>query len=402
MRQILYITYDGLTDPLGQSQILAYLKRLSALGNNIVILSFEKEERYGKIKDEVLAIVTENNLIWIPISYTRTPPVFSTIYDIIKGYRVCKTLHKQYKFDIVHCRGYIPAIFGRKMKKSFGVKFIFDMRGWWPDEKLESGSWDKKIYRPVYNYFKKLERKFFRDCDFAVSLTYKGKEEIKRQKLAGESKIGVIPTCVDFDIFQPWSPDHRDKMRQKLGIQPAEKVFVYAGSIGGNYNIDTLVSVFKGFQKNYRQNFLLILSKDPFSDDVRQKFLTAGITRFAIYNVPFTGVTDFLRAGDVGFIFYRMSFSTIGRSPTKLGEYWASGMPIIAFKEIGDLDYILDKYPRSGILLSSDENNWSNELQHLVFPGQDQLRKYAEDYFHVMKGVKFYQSVYDSLCPFQK
>ena len=35
-----------MTDPLGQSQVLPYLKGLSALGHQFHLISFEKNERY--------------------------------------------------------------------------------------------------------------------------------------------------------------------------------------------------------------------------------------------------------------------------------------------------------------------------------------------------------------------
>ena len=49
-KKVLYITYDGLTDPLGQSQILPYLKGLAKHGYQFTILSFEKKDRFQKEK----------------------------------------------------------------------------------------------------------------------------------------------------------------------------------------------------------------------------------------------------------------------------------------------------------------------------------------------------------------
>ena len=46
--KVLYITYDGLTDPLGQSQVLPYLFWLSKKGYHFTVLSFEKKERLKK------------------------------------------------------------------------------------------------------------------------------------------------------------------------------------------------------------------------------------------------------------------------------------------------------------------------------------------------------------------
>ena len=43
MKSVLYISYDGMTDPLGQSQVLPYLKGLSNRGHRITILSCEKQ-----------------------------------------------------------------------------------------------------------------------------------------------------------------------------------------------------------------------------------------------------------------------------------------------------------------------------------------------------------------------
>jgi glycosyltransferase involved in cell wall biosynthesis len=397
MRSILYITYDGLTDPLGQSQILAYLKRLSALQNKIVILSFEKEELYRREHAKIKKIVDDHGLIWVPLRYTKRPPVFSTILDIQKGYRTSKQLHTRYRFQIVHCRGYIPAMLGRRLQKNLGLRFIFDMRGWWPDEKLESGYWDKKIYRPVYRYFKNREKEFFSHCDFAVSLTYKGKAEIERQQLAEKGKTGVIPTCVDFEIFKSRDENTSRDLRKRLGIRDHEKVFVYSGSLGGNYDPAILIAVFRAFQQRYPQSYLLILSKDRVGAELQHQFQQAGIERMAIYNAPFVDVTNYLRAADVGFIYYKMSFSTIGRSPTKMGEYWASGIPIISFKGIGDLDYILEKYPGGGVLLSGDEKKWQEEMSGLSVIDAETLRGYALNYFHVEKGVKFYQGIYEQL-----
>lgn len=45
MAAIVYLSYEGLTDPLGPSQVLAYLKPLSALGHRITLITFEKPER---------------------------------------------------------------------------------------------------------------------------------------------------------------------------------------------------------------------------------------------------------------------------------------------------------------------------------------------------------------------
>ena len=44
----IFISYDGLTDPLGQSQILPYMIGLSSKGYEITILRCEKKDVFDK------------------------------------------------------------------------------------------------------------------------------------------------------------------------------------------------------------------------------------------------------------------------------------------------------------------------------------------------------------------
>ena len=135
MKKILYITYDGLTDPLGQSQILPYLVGLSEHGFQFIILSFEKKDSYEKEKDSVKNITDSANIKWIPLSFTSKPPILSKIYDRWKLKRASLKLFKQERFDMISCRSYVAAEIGLLFKKKFGTKFLFDMRGFWADEK---------------------------------------------------------------------------------------------------------------------------------------------------------------------------------------------------------------------------------------------------------------------------
>ena len=44
---VLYISYDGMLEPLGQSQVLAYLERLAA-GRRMHLISFEKRAEWAR------------------------------------------------------------------------------------------------------------------------------------------------------------------------------------------------------------------------------------------------------------------------------------------------------------------------------------------------------------------
>ena len=55
-KHALYLSYDGMTDPLGQSQVLPYIIGLQQKGIAFTLISFEKIERF---KEEGAAIKSQ-------------------------------------------------------------------------------------------------------------------------------------------------------------------------------------------------------------------------------------------------------------------------------------------------------------------------------------------------------
>lgn len=392
-----------MTDSLGQSQVLSYLKRLYDQDVEIDLLSFEKPERYNsEEKSKVIDIIGGRGIHWHPLSYTKSPPIFSTVKDIFAGWKKIKELYDSKDFDIVHCRGYIAAILGLKCKKKFGSKFIFDMRGWWPDEKLESGLWDQFFFKPVYNYFKKLEKEFFTQSDITISLTYAGQREIISQGLKSPDKIGVIPTCVDFDVFKAYNKEVRKEVGDELDIPEDAFTLLYSGALGTNYNNEGIFQVFKTVIAKQHNAYFIILTKDDvaYVNQELEKYKVP-TENVRVLSCSFQDVYKYLMLGDVGIILYKKQFSAIGRSPTKLGEYWACGLPMLSVKGLGDLDEIIDKYPDGGVLLNELESNEIEmAIEHLkkLSLQKDLLRAHAQEYFSIDNGVKKYRKLYSDLC----
>ena len=50
-KNVLYISYDGMTDPLGQSQVLPYISGLNKHGITFHLISFEKPARFKQNRD---------------------------------------------------------------------------------------------------------------------------------------------------------------------------------------------------------------------------------------------------------------------------------------------------------------------------------------------------------------
>ena len=138
-KKVLYISYDGMTDPLGQSQVIPYLQGLTKKGYLFSLVSFEKRERFKERGSQLQKLMDLSGIKWYPQSFSTNPPVFSKIYDMWKMKKIVRRLQKEQHFDLIHCRSYVPVEAGLYLKKKFSISVLFDMRGFWADEKKEAG-----------------------------------------------------------------------------------------------------------------------------------------------------------------------------------------------------------------------------------------------------------------------
>src|SRR5436190_549502 len=99
----LYLSYDGMCDPLGGSQVLPYLIGLAKLGHRISLISFEKPERSADERTAIAQICTKTGISWHPLAYHKRPPLLSSMYDVRRMQRLAARLHRRQPFDLVHC-----------------------------------------------------------------------------------------------------------------------------------------------------------------------------------------------------------------------------------------------------------------------------------------------------------
>jgi glycosyltransferase involved in cell wall biosynthesis len=405
MAEALYLSYDGMCDPLGASQVLPYLFGLARNGHRITLISFEKP---GRGVDERAAVATAcaaAGIDWRPLRYHRRPPVLSSLYDVQRMYRLAVRLHRASRFDLVHCRSYIPAAAGLHLKRRFGVPLLFDMRGFWPEEKTEGGRWNlhNPAFRLVYRYFKRLERELLAESDAIVSLTEAGKTELlRRPELRGNAdRITVIPCCVDFSHFAPADADARRAARRDLGIADDAAVLAYLGSLGGNYMLGEMLDFFRVFREWHPgARFLFVTREDERS--IRAEGARRGIENVEMVVQPAsrTEVARLIAAADLGIAFKQPSFSALACSPTKLGEILAMELPIITNSGVGDVEQVVEQTGAGIIVRAFDDDAYRRALDSLdhLSPAMDKWRSGARRWFDLDRGVVSYDAIYGAIA----
>lgn len=406
MARVLFLSYDGLTDPLGQSQILPYLMGLTKFGHHFTIISSEKPDRFESKKQKIYDAIKHYPIEWVPLHYHKNPPVLSSVYDYRAMYRTAINLHKHGKFDIVHTRPGIPALAGLRLKKKHGIKFLNDVRGFWADERVDGKLWNLKnpLYKNIYNFFKKKEKECLQLNNYTTCLTYAAKEEmIKWNLLENNTEIEVIPCSVDLELFNPCTitDSSKQQLRQQLSISEDDFIISYLGSVGTWYMIDEMFIFFKSvLKKNKKSKFLIIT---PSTDHSRIKEFAAKYQvnqdRIILKELDRKDVPLHLSLSNSSVFFIKPCYSKISSSPTKHGEIMAMGIPSITNPGVGDLKEITEKY-HSGLLV---ENFNQNEFDAVVdkMLGQqfdsNKIREGAKEYYSLDKAIHKYQKVYKKI-----
>ena len=398
----LFLSYDGLTDPLGQSQVLPYLEGLSK-EFKIYIISFEKKERYDAQKDAILKKCEKAGIIWCPLMYHKNPPVLSTLFDIYQMYALSRRLILGKAINLVHARSYISGLVALWLKAKFNVAYIFDIRGFWPEERVEGGIWNlnNKLYKKVFTFFKRREVDLFTKANAVISLTYKAKDILLNRKelnLVGD-KVTVIPCCADLDHFQKlFVNDTLKVLREKLSIAENQFVLTYCGSIGTWYMLEEMLSFFNQLTLIKPDSVFLFVTKEPASVilDKCQKF-NIQESSIRVISATYGEVPQYLSIADASVYFIRPSYSKQASSPTKQAELLAMNIPIITNAGVGDSDKILKDV---GILVNDfepDTLRLAGEKLVLKSEEKTESRFLAKEYYSLEKGISKYKMIYNKI-----
>jgi glycosyltransferase involved in cell wall biosynthesis len=404
-KNILFISYDGMTDPLGQSQVIPYLLGLSKHGYHIFLLSCEKKEVYAQRKVAVQKILDQANILWVPLNYTKKPPVLSTLIDITKLKRAAKKIHLNHAIHMVHTRPGVPALVGLWMKKKFGIKFLNDIREFYADSRVDGGIWDtnKLLYRKIYHFFQNKEDEQVNSSDGIVCLTHAAEKIITQwPAYKMETPLAVIPCSADLHLFDPQNLDEtlKENFRVQLGINKDDFIVSYLGSIGGWYlTAEMMMFCKRVLIKIPQARFLFI------SPHLHQQIIDTA----AKYDVPRDKIISIkavrndvpvlLSFSSYSLFFIKPCYSKLSSSPTKHGELMALGIPVITNSGVGDVKDIVEKYKGGYVINDFSMDSFDKVIEHMgnaIFD-KKAIREGAFEFYSLEKAIDSYTALYDEI-----
>ncbi len=380
MVRSLYISYFGLREPLVQTQVLPYLRELTASGVAMSLLTFEPA-RFDE--SEWRERLRRDGIEWTTLRYHKRPTVPATLYDIVRGAFRAASIARRERIQILHGRSHVGAAIGALSKRMCRARLIFDFRGLLAEEYVDHGNW--RAGGLLFRLTKRVERWLLRDADGVVFLT-----EAARQQLP--VPVEVIPCCTDVDRFANAAP-------ADLGAGD-RNVYVYSGSLGGYYLVEETARLLRADQRA----FALILTQSapgPMIEALERAGFSPG--EFRVLCVPPENMPGYLRAAAAGVSLIRPSPARCASSPTKFAEYLAAGLPVIHSAGIGDLDAQIEQN-RAGVLVRRfDDASYGEAIRAIAELRRDPetaircraLARAAYD-LHEVGGVR-YRRLYDAV-----
>ncbi len=390
---VLYISYDGMLEPLGQGQVISYLELLSG-DARLHILSFEKPADWadGARRAALAERLARANISWHPLTYHKTPTLPATLFDITQGLVVATWLAARHGLGIVHARSYVPALIGWLVKLLTGARLIFDMRGFWADERVDGGIWPAGggLYRGV----KRLERVLLRGADHIVTLTHASRDVIAQLGGPRLAPITVIPTCADLDRFS--------NVAGAVKVKPF--TIGYVGSIGTWYLFDEVLACFRLIRERRPDARMLVVNRGE-QALVRSSMAAAGIPESAveITAAEHAEVPAMIRRMSAGAAIIRPVFSKLASAPTKLAEYLGCGIPCLGNVGVGDMELMLEGEGGGVALHEFTDAERSRAVDQLLALCDDtstaaHCRAVALKHFSITTGAASYRAIYAELA----
>lgn len=389
MTPTLYLTRNGLLEPLGQSQVMAYLRGLSR-DHTITLITYEKDEdradsaRMAAARAECEAL----GIRWLPQRFRPQPKVIAPALSMLRMVWLVRREVRARRVRLIHARSYIPAAVAMAVSRMTGVPFIFDMRALWPEELITAGRLRRGSF--LHRRIVAAERICLRRAAGVVSLTHAAAEHLRRiyPEELKDQRLVVIPTCADLDRFVP------------AASPPARRVIGFLGTmLSGWFRVDWLRAFLEaGLRRDPTLEIELTTRDDP--GRLREVLGKELAERPVIAPARPAEVPSVLQGQFASVMFYAGGqVSELGRSPTRMGEILGCGLPVVANEGVGDVARIIREY-RVGILVRSAasqdmETAWV-ELEALLTDPDlaARCRSAAEAVFSLSAGTDSYRRLY--------
>lgn len=361
-----YLTMDSVRGGVGASQVLPYVERLAAGGRPVHLHSFERDNAAGDLGAGIR---------WHPHRFSRGGQAAGAARVAVGAAAVRGA-------GLVHARSDLAAasaLIGRP------AAWVWDVRSFWVDQRISLG-----MVRPgsvVERTLRSIERQAAHRATAITTLTQAAVHELaRRYGVAIAGKAHVVTTCVDIRRFgaSPWP-------QRPLSV-------LLSGSYNALYDLPSMLQLVDALRR-HRPTDLTLLSPAPTPWDADILAAGGGLDASSFVDMPghvaghHAGLSV-CRAADPRALMAAM--------PTKIGEFLASGRPVVVNAGLGDCDALLPASGAGVVMAGTGPAAVDRAATQLLDLIDDpatpaRCRRLAEDHFSLDTAVATLEGIYGQL-----
>lgn len=319
-KPILYVSADGVLQPLGYSQVLRVVRGLAERGHRYALLSAEAprdladEPRVARVR----ADLAERGVRWITTRW-ESGSARQAASNIA---RLSAAIARFGRVELVHARGYHAGFAAWTARAIARAPILFDPRGYWIDERIEEGRWFTNA--ASLTAARAIERRLYESARAIVTLTRIQADDLRRGAMGPvhARTIEPIPTVCDYDAFDRASPSPPGPW-SALGAHGP--VLAIIGAINASYRTDAMLELARLVLERNARARLVVLSAQE--DEYRARLERLGVAdRAVVTSATHEEMPHWLKHIDWSISLLATTFAKRASVPTKLAEFFAAGV----------------------------------------------------------------------------
>lgn len=368
---ITYLSMDPLTSTVGFSQVLAYVERLALRGVRVDLVTFEHDV------DPVLnSRLVDLGIVWRPQRFGKHGAVggLSRVLRAAWAVRGAETVHA--RSDMAAASVILTGI----------AHWVWDVRSFWADQKVAIGVF--RAGSPQERVFRWVERRSASRATAVITLTGSAIEELDRRYggVVGK-KARVITTCVDLGRFRVSPMPPRTEIRVLL-----------AGTLNRFYDLGSMLDLVAELRRRRPVKFIVA---SPEGNSWEEELAEVDVERVSATPEEMVGL---VASCHVGLSICRddSGVSLLAAMPTKIGEFLASGRPVMINPGLVDVAELVSSH-NCGVVFGSSVLGRLEEAVNLLERQLDdpqlptRCRNLAETHFDLEGGVDQLVATYHSV-----
>ena len=365
---ITYLSVDSIQEGVGSSQITPLILGLAMKGKSVCLISFEKV----KPSNELLEMFSKAGVVWIVKDFGRT----GAIGGIIRLYSLRRSVPNSL---VIHGRSDVATVAGIWSRVKAPV--LWDVRSLWSDQRLQIGTagWSRLTARGA-RVLEDVAAKY----STAMSTLTAAVVPVLEDRHKRIPKIrDVIPTCVQTSKFLP-SP-----------MPKGQVTCLLSGTFNNNYDINRTREILEELRKSFSIRIIWARAGES-------PLETLGLGEHVILSASHSEMPKIVRESHFGIAVCKPDDPTSlsAAVPTKIGEFLASGRPVIVSSGIGDLDHMLSSTSTGVIVHQNDSlKEVGQRINEIISdpktPGR--CRELAVEHFDMEKSIDRYLDLYERM-----